>query len=87
MRRWLFLHDFFGGVEYERTQDIKSFKTQLVGYDYVVASHEYLDAFNETTFVGRKVIALRVSELEQLCKSNGNSRFALMLTILVAVTR
>ena len=49
-----------------------------------MASHEHLDAFNETTLVGREVIALRVSEMEQLCKSNGNSRFALMLTILVA---
>ena len=54
----------------------KTGQTQLVGYDYVVASQEHIDAFKETPLVAREVIALRVSELEQFCKSHGNSCFS-----------
>jgi hypothetical protein len=42
-----------------------------------MASQECLDAFKESPLVAREVIALRVSELEQLCESNGYSCFSL----------
>ena len=54
--------------------------TQLVGYDHVMISQEFLDVLNESRplLFGSNIVALCVPELEQLRKSHGDGCISLI---------